>query len=50
MPKREIGHFDQVRGNQDLGTKIFKNLSKNEKLLANNDIRNFAITKIFQFY
>ena len=50
MPKREIGHFDQVRGNQDLGTKIFEKLSKNKIFLAKNVIRNFAIPKIFQFY
>ena len=50
MPKREIGHFDQVRGNQDLGTKIFEKLSKNGNFLAKNVIRNFAIPKIFKFY
>ena len=50
MPKREIGHFDQVRGNQDLGTKIFEKLSKNKIFLAKNVIHNFVVPKIFQFY
>ena len=49
MPKREIGQFDQVRGNQDLGTKIFEKLSKNKIFLAENVIRNFASPEIFSF-
>ena len=47
MPKREIGRFDQVRGNHDLGNKIFEKVTKNGNFMAKNVIRNFAILQIF---
>ena len=50
MPKREIGDFDHICGNHDLGHKYYQKFINNKIFMAKIVIRIFSINKIFKFY
>ena len=49
MPKPEISQYDYLHGKPLLGHKKLQKYPKNGIFMAKTYVRNFAISKIFQF-